>query len=90
MNFVDDIKPITFLKTHAASLIAQIKNNHRPVLVTQNGEPQVVVQSIEEYQKQQNLIYLLKLLALGERDIKIGNLIDQADVFADIEKQFDF
>jgi PHD/YefM family antitoxin component YafN of YafNO toxin-antitoxin module len=39
MNISKDIKPITYLKTRATDLLEQINETHRPVLITQNGEP---------------------------------------------------
>jgi prevent-host-death family protein len=43
MNILDDIKPITFLKSKAADLLNQINETHRPVIITQNGEPRAVL-----------------------------------------------
>ena len=42
MNLSEDIKPITYLKSRAADLLKQINETHRPVVITQNGEPKAV------------------------------------------------
>lgn len=85
MNFSKDIKPITYLKSRAADLLKQINQTHRPVVITQNGEPKAILQDPESYQSMRNAIGILKLLSQGEKDIKNGKTKPQEEVFADIE-----
>jgi prevent-host-death family protein len=85
MNISKDIKPITYLKAHAPELLKQINENHRPVLITQNGEPKAVLQDPQSYENMRNAIGILKLLSQGEEDIKKGKLKSQDQVFAKIE-----
>jgi len=86
MNIINDIKPVTYLKERAADLLAQINETHRPVIITQNGEPRAVLQDPESYEKMRNAIGLLKLISQGESDVRNGNVKSQEDVFDDIEK----
>jgi prevent-host-death family protein len=85
MNIARDIKPITYLKSRAADLLKQINETHRPVVITQNGEPKAVLQDAESYQNMRNAIGILKLISQGEEDIKSGKYKAQDDVFAEIE-----
>ena len=85
MNITRDIKPITYLKTRTADLLNQINETHRPVIITQNGEPRAVLQDPQSYEDMRNAIGLLKLISQGEADIKNGNSKSQEDVFKDIE-----
>lgn len=85
MNLSKDIKPITYLKSRAADLLKQINQTHRPVVITQNGEPKAILQDPESYQSMRNAIGILKLLSQGEKDIKNGKTKPQEEVFADIE-----
>ena len=85
MNISKDIKPITYLKSRAADLLKQINETHRPVVITQNGEPKAVLQDPESYENMRNAISILKLISLGEEDIKGGKSKLQEEVFADIE-----
>jgi len=85
MNITNDIKPITYLKSKAAVLLNQINETHRPVIITQNGEPRAVLQDPESYENMRNAIGLLKLISQGENDIRNGRVRGQKDVFADIE-----
>ena len=85
MNITNDIKPITYLKSNAAVLLNQINETHRPVIITQNGEPRAVLQDPESYENMRNAIGLLKLISQGEDDLRNGRVKPQKDVFADIE-----
>ena len=86
MNISSDIKPISFLKAHAADILKQINHTHRPVIITQNGEPRAVLQDPESYDNMRKAIGLLKLISQGEEDIKDGNIKTQAQVFKGIDK----
>ena len=85
MNISRDIKPVTYLKTRASDLLKQINETHRPVVITQNGEPRAVLQDPESYENMRNAIGLLKLISLGEEDIKDGKSKSQEEVFSNIE-----
>jgi prevent-host-death family protein len=85
MNLSEDIKPITYLKSRAADLLKQINETHRPVVITQNGEPRAVLQDPESYENMRNAIGILKLISQGEEDIKDGKSKSQEDIFANVE-----
>ena len=86
MKVSTDIKPVSYLKSHAAEILKQINETHRPVVITQNGEPRAVLQDPESYDKMRNAIGLLKLIALGEEDIKHGRAKSQEKVFKSLDK----
>jgi prevent-host-death family protein len=85
MNFSNDIRPITYLKSKAPDLLKQINETHRPVVITQNGEPRAVLQDPQSYQNMRNAIGILKLLSQGEEDVRRGKTKSQKKVFANIE-----
>jgi prevent-host-death family protein len=84
MNISTDIKPVTYLKAKAADLLKQINETHRPVIITQNGEPRAVLQDPKSYEDMLNAIGILKLISQGEGDIRKGKVKSQEDVFKDI------
>ena len=75
MNLAEDIKPISYVKAHAAEIIEKISENHRSVIITQNGEAKAVLTDIETYQKQQDTLAILKLIALAKEDIAQGRFM---------------
>ena len=85
MNISKDIKPVTYLKANAADLLKQINETHRPVIITQNGEPRAVLQDPQSYENMRNAIGLLKLISQGEEDIRNRRVIAQEDVFKNLE-----
>ena len=85
MHITNDIKPVTYLKARAAELLDQINNTHRPVIITQNGEPRAVLQDPKSYEEMRNTLGLLKLLAVGESDIRGERSRPQEEVFTELE-----
>jgi prevent-host-death family protein len=85
MNISSDIKPISFLKSHAADILKQINDTRRPVVITQNGEPRAVLQDPESYDNMRKAIGLLKLISQGEEDLKQGKTKTQERVFKNVE-----
>jgi prevent-host-death family protein len=85
MNMVLDIKPISFVKAHAADLIDQINETRRPLIVTQNGEAKAVLLDPVSYQSMQDGIKMMKLLSQSESEIVKGKRIDQKSLFERIE-----
>ena len=85
MNIVDNIKPVTYLKSRAADLLQQIITTRRPVSITQNGEPRAVLQDPKSYQNMRNAIGILKLISQGENDLRNGKVKSQEEVFQDLE-----
>ena len=86
MRFSTQFKPISYLKSHAAEIIETITENREPMLITQNGEAKLVVMDVKSYEEQAETLALLKLLALGNREIEQGRFRPAADVFAELEK----
>jgi prevent-host-death family protein len=85
MNIIDDIKPVTYLKSRAADLLNQINETQRPVIITQNGEPRAVLQDPKSYENMRNAIGILKLVSQGEADVRCGRTKQQEKMFNEVE-----
>ena len=85
MNITQDIKPVTYLKSRAADVLKQINETHRPVIITQNGEPRAILQDPESYENMRNAIGILKLISQSENEIRTGKARPQQEVFRNIE-----
>jgi len=86
MQLMNDIKPITYLKSRAADVLKHINETHRPMIITQNGEAKAVIQDPQSYEDMKNAISLLKLLSFAEEDIKNANVQSEEDVFRSVEE----
>lgn len=87
MKFSTQVKPISYLKSHAAEIIKSISESREPMLITQNGEAKLVVMDVRSYEEYEETLALLKLLALGNREIEQGNFRPADEVFADLDKE---
>ena len=86
MKFSTQVKPISYLKSHAAEIVRELTENRKPMLITQNGEAKLVVMDVKTYEEQEETLALLKILALGNREIELGKFRDIEDVFAELDK----
>jgi prevent-host-death family protein len=82
MKYSSQVKPISFLKANAAEVFLQPAERREPLVITQNGEPKAVMQDVASYEATQELLALLIILALGNREIESGSTKPVADVVA--------
>jgi prevent-host-death family protein len=71
---------ISYLKAHAAEVIRKLGESGEPLVITQNGEAKAVIQDIKSYEQIQETMVLLKILALGTRQIEEGKVQSADDV----------
>lgn len=74
MKLSSQIKPISYLKAHAAEIVRNLDEQCEPLVITQNDEAKVVTQGIKSYEQTQDTLALLKILALGTRQIEEGKV----------------
>ena len=56
------------------------------MFITQNGEAKLVVMDVQSYEEQEETLALLKILALGNREIEQSKFREVEDVFAELDK----
>lgn len=87
MKLSSRIKPISYLKAHAAEIVRTLGDRGEPLIITQNGEAKVVMQDIDSYEQMQETVALLKILALGNRQIEADQVQPAVDVIARLRKR---
>jgi len=87
MKLSDQIKPISYLKAHAAEVLRNLSAQEGPLVITQNGEAKVVMQGIKSYEQTQETMALLKILALGQRQVDEGKVQTAVDVVAKLRSR---
>ncbi len=80
MRYSTQIKPISYLKANAAEVLDTLAQNRQPLIITQNGEAKAVIQDLATYENAQETLALLKILALGNKEIDEGKTSSQAAV----------
>ena len=66
------IRPISDLRNNANEISDFCRQTREPVYITRNGTGDMVVISIEEYERQQALINLYGKLSVAEQEIASG------------------
>jgi len=87
MKMSEQVKPISYLKAHAADVVRDLTEAREPMVITQNGEARLVVQDVESYEKTKETMALLKILALGNRQIEEGKVVSAAEAMRSIREQ---
>ncbi|WP_028865099.1 type II toxin-antitoxin system prevent-host-death family antitoxin [Psychromonas aquimarina] len=69
------VETISFLKKNAANLPLK-----EPLIITQNGKPAYVIESVEERERRDEAIALLKLVSFAKNDVKAGRVISSSSL----------
>jgi PHD/YefM family antitoxin component YafN of YafNO toxin-antitoxin module len=86
MEFSEQIRPISYFKDNAAKAIAAMTESREPLIITQNGEAICVLQEVKSHEASQNAVALMKLLAMGKKQIGEAKFRPAREVFADMDK----
>jgi hypothetical protein len=69
-----NIETISFLKKNAANLPLE-----EPMIITQNGMPAYVIESVADRHRRDEAIALLKLISFAKSDIQHGRTMSSGD-----------
>ncbi len=86
MRYTTHIQPISYLKANAAQVLRDLAIDQRPLVITQNGEAAAVLQDVHSFEKNQETMALLKILALGNVQIEKGQVTPVAKAFAEVRR----
>lgn len=84
MKLSDSIKPISYLKAHASEIIRDITENQKTLVVTHNGEARVVVQDVKVFERQQETLAMLKILAQSSQTFRKGGFKPLKQAFVNL------
>ena len=82
MRYSTQVKPISYLKAHAAEILSSLAEQQEPLVITQNGEAKAVLVDVASYEATQETLALLKVLALGQQEWAVGKVKPVAEVVA--------
>lgn len=85
MKLSQAIRSISYIKAHAADVIRELNEQHGTMIITQNGEAKAIIQDIAEYERIQEALALLKMVAQGQKDYEAGRTIPADRVFAELD-----
>lgn len=84
MSYSTQIKPISYLKANAAEVLLELAETREPMIITQHGEAKAVIQDVASYEQTQETLALLKILALGQRQVEEGKVRPFEQAIAEI------
>ena len=84
MKFASQVKPISYLKKHAAQ--REITESRLPLLITQNGEAKLAAMDVHCYEEQAQTVAFLKILAIGSKEIQQVGFRDAEGAFAELDR----
>lgn len=71
-RFSEDVIPLTDLKINPGRVVKHAAESRRPVLLTSRGRGVAVVQSVAEYEKEQEEHAFLRAVVEGLADLEEG------------------
>ena len=86
MKLSKAVKPISYIKSHASEIIRDLEGSGETIVITLNGEAKAVLQDIGQYEKTQESLALLKILALGKKEVEKGKAQPMDEAFAEVRK----
>lgn len=84
MKYTRDIRPVSEFRANAAAFVQQVRETRRPLILTQHGKSAAVLLDVEEYEALLERAELLEDIVVAEGQIDRGEVIDHADVMAEL------
>lgn len=81
------VRPISDLKANAPKVIRSLATHGEPVILTVHGTAKAVIQDIDGFERNQDSLALLKILALANRSVAEGRVRPARDAFARIRNR---
>jgi PHD/YefM family antitoxin component YafN of YafNO toxin-antitoxin module len=86
MKLSKAVKPISYIKSHASEVIRDLESSGEAIVITLNGEAKAIIQDIRQYEKTQESLAMLKILALGKKEAEEGKFQPMDKAFAEVRK----
>jgi len=87
MNVLNDICPISDFRDNASTMVAKVRSDNRPLIITQYGKSSAVLISAESYQELLDRIEILSDIAASEEEIANGGGMDQEEFKKELFKK---
>lgn len=87
MKLSEAVKPISYIKAHAAEVLKEVSENKKSFIITQNGEAKAILQDLESYEQDKDTMALLKMLAMSNKDLVEGKSRPVKEVMKEIRDE---
>jgi antitoxin YefM len=72
ISLQEDIQPLSEFRSHVASFIGQVREKHRPLLITHRGKSAAVLLDVAQYEELLDQLELLQDIQAAERQVDSG------------------
>ncbi len=87
----DDVRSLADFQSDPMELLAQVQRSHKPLVLTVEDKPAIVVQDAESYRQMQDRLYELEIvqaIQVGLDDLKSGRTVPLEEFISRIENKF--
>jgi prevent-host-death family protein len=82
------LKPVTEIKRHAVEILAQLRADRIPVLITERGREAAILLDVGTYRGLLKRLEILEAIAEGEQAFEEGRTASHEDVLARMAKRW--
>ena len=88
LQITEDILSLSELKTRTSKVLRKLRDDGRPVIITQNGKPAAVMITPETFDRVSDHIHFLMHLEEGLADAEAGRVIDDDEMGRRLDAKF--
>ncbi len=88
LHVSQDILPLGEFKTQASRVLRRVREQGRPIVITQNGRPAGVLLSPEEFDRLTARERFMTAVTTGLADVEAGRVLEDEDVERELAHQF--
>ncbi len=82
----EDLIPVSDFRIRTAEVVAKLKKNKRPIILTQRGRSAAVLEDIREYERRVERLELLEAILDGIRAAERGAVVSHSKAMEELDK----
>ncbi len=83
----EDIQPLSAFRANVASIIDNVKKDHRPVVITQHGKGSAILLDVTDYEEMVDTIEMLQDVNQARRELDQGNGIPHKNAMKSVRER---
>ena len=87
MKLSERIQPISYVQSRVTEIVDSLSETGEPFVITQNGTAKAVLMDYDSYERSRETLALLKILALGNKQIEEGAVVSADQAISRIRKR---
>jgi prevent-host-death family protein len=85
----EDLVPVSDFRIRTAEVVAKVKKNKRPIILTQRGRSAAVLEDVGEYERRVERLDLLEAILDGFRAAERGAVVSHSKAMSELDKVLD-